>query len=143
EVRPVGATYPETAPGSGVLVNYDTVPYRFALPAGAAGPFTVQARLHYQTSSRDYIEFLRREAEANGTQGENLMCAASPDRPFVVGPKDRTRAEYLYQLWNNDPNDPVQPGYGKSPPELMALGSASSGEDWVFIDGFEGEGAAR
>ena len=143
EVRPVGATYPETAPGSGTLVNYDTVSYRFVLPAGAVGPFTAKAQLYYQTSSRDYIEFLRREAETNGTQGENLMCAASPDRPFVVGPKNRTRAEYLYQLWNNAPNDPVQPGYGKSPPELMALGSAGSGEDWIFIDGFEGVGAAR
>lgn len=143
EVRPVGATYPETTPGSGTLVNYDVVPYRFVLPAGATGPFTAKAQLYYQTSSREYIEFLRREAQANGTEGENLMCAAGPGRPFAVGPQDRTRGEYLYQLWNNAADDPVQPGYGKSPPELMALDSAGSGEDWIFIDGFEGAAVSR
>lgn len=138
EVRPVAATYPETAPGSQTLVNYDRAAYRFTLPAGAVGPFTASARLYYQTSSKEYIEFLRDEAIANGTQGENLMCTGGPARPFVVGPKDRTRGEYLYQLWNNAPDDPNQPGYGKSPPETVGVASESSSNDWIFIDGFDG-----
>ncbi|MCK9537801.1 hypothetical protein [Dokdonella sp.] len=137
EVRPVAASYPETAPGSGILVNHDTARYRFSLPAGAPGPFTTKARLYYQTTSKEYVEFLRDEAIANGTQGENQMCAGGPNRPFVVGPQDRTRGEYVYQLWNNPPNHPEQPGYGKSPPELMALGSSASGTDWIFVDGFD------
>ena len=126
ELRPVGTTYPETSPGSGVLVNYDTVAYALPLPAGSVPPFTATARLYYQTSSREYIEFLRNQSQANGTPAENTLCAAGPNRPFVVGPGDRSRGEYMYQLWNNAPDDPVQPGYGKSPPELMQVGSAST-----------------
>lgn len=140
EVRPVGATYPETAPGSGILVNHDLVPYQFSLPAGAPGPFTVQARLYYQTASREYVEFLRREAQDHAFQGENQLCAAGPGRPYVVGPKDRTRGEYLYQLWNNAANDPQQPGYGKSPPEVIAFDNAISNDDRIFRSGFEAAG---
>ena len=142
EVRPVGASYAETAPGSGELVNYDTVGYRFALPAGAVAPFTATARLYYQTSSKEYIEFLRDEAQANGTQGENLMCAGGPARPFVVGPQSRTRGQYVHDLWNNAPNDPDQPGYGKSPPEQIGYAGASVEGDWIFVDGFDAAGAA-
>lgn len=141
EVRPVGAEYPETAAGSGTLVNFDTVPYAFTLPAGATGPFTATARLYYQTASRDYIEFLRREAVDQGIPAENDMCAGASNRPFVVGPQQRTRGEYMYQLWNNAADDPLQPGYGKSPPELMAF--ASTGTDGIFADGFEGAPAGR
>ncbi len=136
EVRPIAATYPETAPGSGILVNFDQGHYRFTLPAGAQGPFSVNARLYYQTASREYVEFLRDQAQANGTPGENTLCAGGPGRPFVVGPKERTRGQYLYELWNNAENDPGQRGYGKSPPEIVALASGDSG-DRLFVDGFD------
>ncbi len=136
EVRPVGAIYPETAPGSGTLVNVDRVAYRFSVPAGAVGPFTATARLYYQTSSKDYIDFLRDEAVANAFPGENQMCSGASNRPFVVGPQGRTRGEYMHQLWNNPSDDPVQPGYGKSPPELIGVAAANSA-DLLFVDGFE------
>ncbi|MGN6520860.1 MAG: hypothetical protein ACTHK2_15680 [Dokdonella sp.] len=135
-LRPVGANYPETSPGSGVLVNYDTVPYAITVPAGTAGPLTVTARLYFQTSSRDYIEFLRDQAAANGTAAENTMCASGPGRPFEVGPQDRTRGQYMYDLWSGaeagdrlfaDGFDGVLPSfYGKSPPELMQSASATT-----------------
>jgi hypothetical protein len=125
ELRPVGATYPETSPGSGILVNYDTANYALTVPVGTVGPLTATARLYYQTSSKDYIEFLRDEAIANSTQAENDMCMGSANRPFTVGPQGRTRGEYAYQLWNNAPAD-TQPGYGKSPPELMQTASATT-----------------
>lgn len=136
EVRPVAAIYPETTPGSGILVNFDRAAYRFNLPAGAVGPFSVNARLYYQTASREYVEFLRDQAQVNGTPGENTLCAGGPARPFVVGPKERTRGQYLYELWNNAGNDPAQRGYGKSPPEILALANAGSA-DLLFVDGFE------
>lgn len=126
DLRPVGAIYPETTPGSGILVNYDTVDYSVPVPVGAVVPLTVNARLYYQLSSKDYIAFLRDEAVVNGTAGENQMCMSASNRPFVVGPQERTRGEYMYQLWNNAANDPVQPGYGKSQPELMQTASATT-----------------
>lgn len=131
QLRPVAHSYPETAPGSGVLVNYDQADYLVPLPAGAQGPFSVTARLYYQTSSREYIEFLRDQAVERGFQGENLMCATGPNRPAVVGPKDRTRGQYLHDLWANDRifasefDATLYPrGYGRSPPELMSSDSA-------------------
>ena len=126
EVAPVGASYAETSPGSGVLVNSDRADYSFVLPANATAPFTATATLFYQTSSRDYIEFLRDEALANATPAENLMCSGGPNRPFSVGPQARTRGEFVYQLWNNAAADPVQPGYGKSPPATVTIATVST-----------------
>ncbi|MEO7433612.1 MAG: hypothetical protein ABIR62_16695 [Dokdonella sp.] len=128
EVAPVGQIYPETSPGSGVLVNMDTAPYAFVLPASSTGPFTATATLRYQTSSREYIEFLRDEAVANATPGENTLCSGGPNRPFTVGPQERSRGEFAYQLWNNAPDDATQPGYGKSPPEAVAMTTVTAGK---------------
>ncbi|HJU39144.1 MAG TPA: hypothetical protein VJ724_06185, partial [Tahibacter sp.] len=113
EVRPVGYTYP-TVPGSTRLVNYDVTNYAVTLPAGAQPPFTAIATLHYQTASREYVEFLRDEAVDNGFPGENTMCSTPPytRTPLTVGPQGQTRGQYLYDLWND-------PAYGKSPPELV------------------------
>jgi hypothetical protein len=111
EVRPVAATYPETSPGSGVLVNVDNVTYTFGVPAGTSGPLTARATLYHQVSSKDYIEFLRDEAVENAIPAENDLCAGGEGRPFAVGPQGLSRGEYMYQLWSN-------PLHGKSPPEV-------------------------
>lgn len=137
EMRPVGATYPETAPGSGTLVNYDTVNYTLSLPAGSVGPFTATARLYYQTTSRDYIEFLRNEAIDNATLDENTMCMGSADRPFTVGPQGLTRGAYAYGLWSGEifadrlftdgfDGPGAMQGYGKSPPEMIQTAAATT-----------------
>lgn len=136
DVRPVGVTYPETSPGSGTLVNYDTVPYNLLIPAGTVGPLTATARLYYQTASNYYIEFLRDEAKEQGFVSENDMCVGGPNRPFTVGPQGRTRGQYVYDLWAGDRlfgsgfDDgaalPPLGGYGKSPPEIVQLGSATT-----------------
>lgn len=134
ELRPVGLTYPETSPGSGILVNYDNVDYTAVIPAGTQGPLTTTARLYYQTSSKEYIEFLRNQAVEREIPGENLMCSGEQNRPAVVGPKERTRGEYVYQLWNGPASGDrifansfdstvFQKGYGKSPPELISVGN--------------------
>lgn len=129
EVGPVPASaYPETAPGSGTLVNYDRAAYAFAIPAGRTGPFTATARLYYQTASKEYIEFLRDEAADHSLPGENQLCSGASNRPFVVGPQNRTRGQYLYDLWNDA-------AYGKSPPELVGVAGAST--DRIFADGFD------
>jgi hypothetical protein len=128
EVYPVGQVYPETSPGSGVLVNVDTAQYGFVLPASSVGPFTATATLRYQTSSREYIEFLRNQAVANATPAENALCSGGPNRPFTVGPQGRSRGEFAYQIWNNAPDDTSQAGYGKSPPEDVAMTTVTAGK---------------
>ncbi len=115
ELQPVAATYPAA---NGRTVNRDDAPYAFVLPAGTALPVTVSATLRYQTASKEYVEFLRDEAVANSFPAENTLCSGAPGRPFTVGPGDlRSRAEYLFELWNNAPSG-TQPGYGKSPPQV-------------------------
>jgi hypothetical protein len=133
EVGPVPAgIYPETVPGSGILVNFDNVDYAVAVPVGTPGPLTATARLYYQTSSKEYIEFLRNEAVANGTQAENLMCSGAPARPFTIGPQGKTRGQYVYDLWSDDGRifadgfDGAVRGYGKSPPELLGTAAATT-----------------
>lgn len=132
DTRPVGYTYPETSPGSGVLVNYDTPAYSIPIPAGTPTPVSVTARLYYQTESNDYMEFLRNEAVENAFPAENDLCSGGPGRPFTVGPMDKSRGQYAYDLWNdptasdrifaNSFDDTVfATGYGKSPPELMQV----------------------
>lgn len=137
EMRPVGVTYPETSPGSGILVNYDTVDYSLSVPVGTVGPLTATARLYYQTASKDYVEFLRNQAADNGTPDENSMCMGAASRPFSVGPQGKTRGQYVYDLWNEPTAEdrifadgfdgtPAPTGYGKSPPELMQVASVTT-----------------
>jgi len=102
-------SYPETAPGSGVSVNFDIASYTVPLPGDVVWPVTVEAKLRFQIASREYIEFLRDQAVERGFQAENDLCADGPGRPFSVGPQDRTRGQYMYELWEN-------PTYGRSPP---------------------------
>lgn len=111
ELRPVGYSYPEVSPGSGELVNYDTTDYTFVIPAGTSANLSAQVRLNFQIASKEYIEFLRDQANAApAVPAENTMCASGPNRPFNVGPQSLNRGEFMYQLWSN-------PTYGKSPPE--------------------------
>ena len=110
EVRPVGYVYPETAPGSGVLVNYDVTSYSIPVPEGAVSPITVQAELRYQTTSKEYVEFQRDQALALGFPND---CIAR-----VGGLPNQTRGELLHGMWTS---------YGRSAPVTMgsAAGSAT------------------
>ncbi len=124
ETQPVGYIYPETFPGSGVLVNYDVVTYQIAVPKGTPSPVTVEATLRYQTASKEYFEFLRDEAIDNDFPDDCIAGSGGQ----VLG---LSRGEYLYALWND-------PSYGRSPPVDMATDSGSAAvTDGIFADGFE------
>jgi hypothetical protein len=115
ELRPVAYTYPETAPGSGVLVNHDVTSYTIPVPPGVTA-LTVTARLHFQVASKDYIDFLRNEAVENNQPSENQMC----DRSWTVGPANKSRGQFLYDLW-------ASPQFGRSPPVTMRTVSVVAG----------------
>jgi hypothetical protein len=111
EVAPVAAVYPPERPGSNRLRNVDVVSVTAPI-AGAQGALTIRSRLHYQTASKEYIEFLRDQAVERGFPAENTLCADGPGRPFDVGPQAQSRGAYLYSLWSN-------PSYGRSPPVMV------------------------
>ncbi len=123
ETRPVNYVYPETSPGSGVLVNFDVTGYQVPVPPDATSPLTVEARLLYQTASKEYVEFLRDEAVAGGFPDDCI--------PRTGGLPGMSRGEYLYALWED-------PAYGRSPPvEMEAASAAVVVEAAIFADGFE------
>ena len=92
-MRPVNYGYPETAPGSGTLVNYDDSFFTFVLPAGTSLPVRIEANLRHQIASKDYIEFLRNQATP-GPVEMRFRFALPGDRP-VVGD------------WNGDGRDGI------------------------------------
>ncbi len=119
ETQPVGYTYPETSPGSGILVNYDVTNYDIQVPEGTSGPITLEARLLFQTASKEYIEFLRDQAVENNFPDDCL--------PRTGGTPSMSRGELLYDMWMR---------YDRSPPVDMGTASQQFALS-VFSDGFE------
>lgn len=115
QLRPVGYTYPETSPGSGMLVNFDTTTYSISLPADVPRPVSVSATLRFQVASKEYIEFLRDQAVENNQPSENMMCG----RDWTIGPANKSRGQFMYDLW-------ADPAYGRSPPVDMVTATAAT-----------------
>ncbi len=74
DTRPVGRDYPSVGERSGALMlaHWDVAPYRFEVPAETVGPLWVAATLWYQTTSREYVAFLRDENRTDAT-GQRLF----------------------------------------------------------------------
>ncbi len=92
--------------------GYDQV--SLTLPAGAT---RIEARLYYQTTSREYVEFLRDEINGNATSltsptpsGEAKAYVAQTD-PFFM--QLAAWGDTIWQLWEHNKNVP-----GASPIEM-------------------------
>lgn len=107
EIKPVGITYPANTANNIVgSVNYDITNYSIDV-SGATFPLSVTATLKYQSSSKDYIEFLDNESTTNNIPSENAMC----NRSQTVGPANQNRAAFMKTLWqNNGKSAPVDMG---------------------------------
>ena len=114
EIAPVGHVYPETFPGSGILVNYDDTPYTIPVPPGTIGPVDVTAQLYYQTSSNDYIEFLNDQAVDNAFADDCIER--------TTGFPGMSRGEVLHDMWTR---------YDRSPPVPMATDVAIADDPCV------------
>ena len=96
DTNPLGRTYP-LLPDS-TLAYWDDASFRVPVPVGVQGPVQVRATLRYQTSSREYIEFLR---------DENVSGPDPQDRNY---PAAASRGDKIHALWTQ---------YGKSTPVDM------------------------
>ncbi len=116
--EPVGRVYPPQPDST--LAYWDDVSYRIPVPAGVQGPVNVSARLFYQTSSRDYIEFLR---------DQNVSGPDPKDRNYPLAP---SRGQKIYDLWaqygRSEPvemvNDAATIAVTQAPPNVSSLGAA-------------------
>lgn len=104
EIKPRGITYPANPDIPGTLANYDDTVYTIDIPNGYTLPLTLEVTLKYQTTSKEYIDFLNDE---NSTGSENNLC----NRTQTSGPADLSRGAFMKQLWENN---------GKSTPVDMA-----------------------
>ena len=127
----MGYSYPETSPGSGILVNYDDTPYVVQVPIDALPPLTVRATLRYQTSSKEYIEFLRDEAVAPGNDFPDDCISRSIEWswPGDLDPGERSRGEFLFWLWDT--------GNKSAPFDMTAQTAVVQIDADIFSDGFE------
>lgn len=89
----------------------------------AAGAAAVEIRLFYQTTSREYIEFLR--DEINGTATTLTGTGAGGDLPYVVQSDPfftglKAWGDTIWQLWSHNMNVPG------AKPFLMTQGTVGS-----------------
>ncbi|UCF81463.1 MAG: hypothetical protein JSV08_03375, partial [Acidobacteriota bacterium] len=88
ETEPKGYSYPDL--GGGVLAHYDTTTYLVPVPLGVTDPVTVTATLRYQSSSKEYIDFLVSE-NTTTTRGTEMLALwekqvlPPPDPPRIYG----------------------------------------------------------
>ena len=61
ETAPVAYTYPENPARPGTLLNEDLSVYTVTVPSALVGPLLVEASMLYQTTSKEYVDFLRDE----------------------------------------------------------------------------------
>ncbi len=109
ETAPVGYTYPTNPDRPGALAHWDDTPYSVPVPADATRPILVRARVLYQTTSKEYVEFLRDE---NLSTCDPLDAGCDPTLPNT----GLNRGEKLYQLWQT---------YGRSAPVVVAEAQAA------------------
>ena len=108
DTAPVGRTYPENPARPGTLANWDLVEHDVAVPADAAGPVLVEAELLYQTTSDEYVEFLRDESDWTCDPFDADCNPTMPDaRP--------NRGEKMFALWQ---------AHGRAAPVVLASARA-------------------
>ncbi|MBX3028295.1 hypothetical protein KF840_25675 [bacterium] len=114
ETRPVGYAYDEVAPG--VLANVDLTDYAIPIPPDVVAPVTVTATLRYQTTSKEYVDFLLDEATAYAFPDD---CIARSG-----GLPGRSRAAVLHDMWQT---------HGRAAPETIASASAVVAASDAFL----------
>ncbi len=118
EIAPVNHVFPEAFPGSGILVNYDDTDYSIPIPAGIDGPVQLTATLRYQTSSKEYVEFLAGEATDNGFPNDCIERTG--------GLPGMSRGEVLHDMWTR---------HGRAAPvDMDAAGAFAEGPCTVAAD---------
>jgi hypothetical protein len=108
ETMPVGIVYPANPALPGTLANWDDAPYVVPIPETATRDFIVEARVRYQSASREYVEFLRDE---NASTCDPRDPGCDPTQSDARS----NRGEKLHALWE---------AYGRSAPLDLAFARA-------------------
>jgi hypothetical protein len=118
ETRPVGRIYPEDPGRPGTLASWDDRAYSIPVPGGSTRPFVVEATVLYQSTTREYVEFLRDESESTCDPTEDDCDPTRPDaRP--------NRGEKVHALWER--HDRCPPIAVASARAIVAVDPAPTG----------------
>lgn len=108
ETAPAGYTYPSNPALPGTLANWDDSAYAIPVPDTTTRPYVVEVRLRYQSTSKEYVEFLR---DANVSTCDPFDPSCDPTLPDAR----RNRGEKMHDLWT---------AYDRAPPVDMATARA-------------------
>ncbi len=109
ETAPVGYAYPNNPALPGTLANWDDTTLSIPVPLTATLPYLVEARVFYQSTSKEYVEFLRDESQSTCDPRDAGCDPTLPDaRP--------NRGEKMHGLWER---------YDRAPPTEMEVARAS------------------
>jgi len=92
ETAPIGYGYPPNPALPGTLANWDDSLYSIPVPALTSNPFLVVARVRYQSTSKEYVEFLRDETRSTCDPRD---AGCDPTQPVARA----TRGEKVYDHW--------------------------------------------
>lgn len=109
ETESVAYTYPEDPDRPGRVVHWDRTPYAIPVSGSSGQQMLVEATLYYQTTSREFIDFLELE---NTSTCDPFDSGCDPTLPNA-GPN---RGEKMASLWN---------AYGRSAPVEVASSYSS------------------
>jgi MYXO-CTERM domain-containing protein len=128
EMAPVPASsYP---PVAGKLPNWDDTPYGIRVPADASGDIEVTVSLLYQTTSKDYVDFLASANSSNGRGSDLQRIWRNHDRaPPVV------MAQQTFVIRNVAPAGPGGGDDGGEGPPVDDLGGAEPPGDDLAVPG--------
>lgn len=91
--RPVGVAWFGDGDGDGGYRDYDEVTLELPpIPSHAVGELTVQARLLYQSTTKEYVEFLQAEnrTDQNGDRLHQIYLATGGAAPVVMAEASKT-----------------------------------------------------
>jgi len=128
ETAPVGVTYPDNPALPGTLANWDDTRYSIPVPDTALEPYLVEVTLLYQSTSREYVEFLRDESRSTCDPFDEGCDPTLPDAGL-------NRGEKMHDLWSAyDRAPPLPAGFARS---VIAVEPAPTGACCVGETCFE------
>ena len=92
----------------GILSNTDVTSYTIPIPADVVTPISITATLRYQTTSKEYVDFLLDEATDNAFPNDCI--------PRSTGLPGATRAAVLHDMWET---------HGRAAPVTIATATAA------------------
>jgi hypothetical protein len=130
DTKPVGRNYPTVSSGDSggaTLAHWDDAPYELVIPKAVSGTVVIRATLWYQTTSREYVESLRRDNVTDNYGNKMLEIWERYDRALPFGMATAT-GSIAIEPAPPEPEPVVEPGAEPVPDGGTAADSGGARE---------------